>query len=191
MAYCVRALLGVFALGLMMNPAMAHGQSTPMPRGGASAGSTGSHASDASGIRGLWVSGGGGSASGAGSVELADAIGLHAQRGEIVISARRNSVSLNRTPVEAIGVVAGRAMTSRRALFAALSAGPSYVRQTGYFDRQLGVTRSAVGLMVAGDVSLRSGNAGGVGIGLTTYGHANSVQSLFGVALEIFAGKWR
>ena len=191
MTYGVRVILCIFALGFMAPLAIAHGQSTPVPRGGASDGSSGSHASDAPGIRGLWVSGGGGSAAGAGGVELADAIGLHVQRGGIVISARRNSVSLNRTPVEAIGLVAGRATTSRRAVFAALSAGPSYVRQTGYFNQQLGVTRSTVGLMVAGDVSLRSGGTGGVGIGVTAYGHANSVQSLVGVALELSAGKWR
>jgi hypothetical protein len=138
---------------------------------------------------GLWLSGGAGVKTTQGFI---DALGLHLQLGQTVVTARRSSFTLDRQPSDAVGVVVGRVVTPPGPRHVDVSFGLSRVSTTRYFDRdQVQTTRSGIGVMASADVSLRSGSSGGVGIGLTTFTHVNAFRSFGGVALEISAGKWR
>lgn len=140
---------------------------------------------------GMWATGGGGTLRGDDGSAWGDVIGLHVQRGAMVVSMRRHSGALDRIPTEAISLLVGRASESHGPIGAAISAGISRVRQRGYFDNQHGVERSALGAMLVGDVSLRKGDAGGVGMGLTMFANTNGQRSFAGVQVELVAGRWR
>lgn len=140
---------------------------------------------------GVWATGGGGTLRGDNTSALGDVVGLHLQRGAMTVSLRRHSGSLNRMPTEAISLVAGRASRSHGPLGAAISAGISHVRQRGYFDNQQDVERSALGALIVSDLSLRQGDASGVGVGLTMFANANGQRPFAGVQVELLAGRWR
>ena len=140
---------------------------------------------------GVWATAGGGTLRGDNTSALGDVVGLHLQRGAMVVSVRRHSGALNRTSTEAISVVAGRASRSEGPIGAAISAGISRVRQRGYFDNQQGVERSALGALLVGDVSLRTGDTRGVGVGLTMFANANGQRPFAGLQVELVAGRWR
>ena len=139
----------------------------------------------------VWATGGGGTLRGDNTSALGDVVGLHVQRGAVAVSVRRHSGALNRTSTEAISLVAGRASQGHGPIAGAISAGISRVRQRGNFDNQQGVERSALGALLVGDVSLRTGDAGGVGVGLTMFANANGQRPFAGVQIELVAGRWR
>ena len=140
-------------------------------------------------IRGGWVSGAVG-LSGDGD-RFAASVGAHLQRDRLVISARRDTRGPGDADVvDAIGVLFGIAQT-RGSRSAVLSAGLSSVDARGYFDRQIGAHRHAVGVTLAGDLAFRTGHQVGAGIGLTGFAHVNGTQSFAGIGLGVSAGRWR
>jgi hypothetical protein len=140
-------------------------------------------------IRGGWVSGAVGFDGG--GDRFVGSVGAHLQRDRFVVTARRDTKGPGDADVvDAIGILFGIAQT-RGSRSAMLSAGLSTVDARGYFDRQVGAHRHAVGVTLAGDLAFRAGHRAGAGLGLTGFAHVNGTQSFAGIGLGVSAGRWR
>ncbi|HEX8942134.1 MAG TPA: hypothetical protein VF785_03290 [Gemmatimonadaceae bacterium] len=161
--------------------------------------------SNAESTRGYWL----GASLGAAAVPpalhgpgaLAGTIALDAQRGAWLTSARWHSVGLGiGGDVQSYSVLVGRATRGNGFAFSAISLGPTALWRRmcstgcGLFNdtgRELGPTKSGVGVMLAGDAALRVWRSSGAGLGLTGYLDLNTARSFAGFGFELTLGKWR
>jgi hypothetical protein len=163
---------------------------------------TSSHISSAGSTHGEWVAASLGAATyrirhGNGALVLTGDVNV--QRGPRLTTLRGQFLD-DFGATETVSLLLGRATTSKSIGFASMSGGVTALARKpcvggcelfGDVAPQLGPLRGGVGVMIAGDATLRVGRAGGASIGLTAYGDFNTLKSYAGIGLEIGVGGWR
>jgi hypothetical protein len=126
-------------------------------------------------------------------------LSVNVQRGRMLWSVRGDVVaSLSSSNIGHVALVVGPASTRPGSGFYSFAVGPAFVVSQqcvsgcGLLSERPVVqhTTSTVGLVFAGDVALRGGGRGGIGIGLSAITNINSQSSFAGAGLTVTLGHW-
>ena len=152
-------------------------------------------------LNGLWASigvGAGGAANNGGGLLVG--LSLHMQQDKSLWSLRWDGLATGwDSDVQQFSLVFGRGTSEASSRFLSGSVGLGYVASTSCrgdcgllgFTPDTTHTTNTIGLSLAGEMAIRAGARGGVGIGLTSVASINPKASFVAVGLSLSGGRWR